>query len=527
MFRGILTSTLTLCFLLSPFAEAANRKSGRKRVISADQRLENVIRAYRIKRISPKKTWALIYQIEKNSEKLSRSSKVKIEKMKSILSAKAGYPILASIYAKESIELTKNPTDRDNAYMWRILTSVSKKHSIHFLLEELDRSIKVSDKEPPSFGSDWYYIRANSLMARQKTDAAYKAYSKVLMKDRYFIPAQYQMALIQYRNGDLAGAEKKLLSLLNNAVLSTSPISVKEKRKTIDHTYMALARINYEQKKFFRSASYYRKISKQSPLFYDSLFEQSWALFMGGSLKHALGSLYGVHSPYFENRFNPESKILESMIYFWMCRYDDSRNALADFTEHHRGSVQGLSRFLDRARLDPETTYNIFENLITGVSSESLGVDLSVLQTAAEKDAMIEIRDQYASLIWEIDRLETKGVFGWKKGTDNDLKALRSYSELFRRKIGETFLAELKVLEKQYEEFYDQAQFLYLELLMSEKEQLLGRELHASNKVRQTLKKEDLFGWSINTQSWEDDKREFWWDEIGYQIVDVDPVCLD
>ena len=215
------------------------------------------------------------------------------------------------------------------------------------------------------------------------------------------------------------------------------------------------------------------------------------------------------------------------MIYFWMCRYDDSRNALADFTEHHRDSVEGLSRFLERARLDSETTYNIFENLITGVSSKSLGVDLSVLQTAAEKDAMIEIRDQYASLIGEIDRLETNGIFGWKKGLGRDLKALRSYSEVFRRKIGETFLAELRFLQKQYEKFYDQAQFLYLELLMSEKEQLLGRELHASNKVRRTVKKDDLLGWSVNTQSWGDDKDEYWWDEIGYQILDLDPVCLE
>lgn len=282
MFRGILTLTLALCFLLSSAIEAAGRKAANKRIISGDQRLENVVRAYRIKRISPRKTWALIHQIEKSSEKLSKDSKSRIHQVKSILSLKAGYPILASIYAKNSI-LQSGPADPKNSYMWRILNSVSKKHSIHFLLEELDTHIKSTSSFPSSFGSDWYYIRANSLLADHKNEEALRSYGKVMMKDRYFIPAQYQMALILYKKGDLAGAEQKLLSILNSAVLSSSPISGKEKVKTIDYTYMALARINYEQKQFFQSAAYYRKISKESPLFYDALFEQSWALFMGGA----------------------------------------------------------------------------------------------------------------------------------------------------------------------------------------------------------------------------------------------------
>ncbi|MFY7929899.1 MAG: hypothetical protein ACOVS5_13595, partial [Oligoflexus sp.] len=63
---------------------------------------------------------------------------------------------------------------------------------------------------------------------------------------------------------------------------------------------------------------------------------------MAGSLKHALGTLYAVNSPYFKDRFNPETKVLESMIYYWMCRYEEARDALADFSVTGTGEALAL-----------------------------------------------------------------------------------------------------------------------------------------------------------------------------------------
>ena len=73
----------------------------------------------------------------------------------------------------------------------------------------------------------------------------------------------------------------------------------------------------------------YRMVNRDGTNFYDSLFEQSWAFFMGGYPMHALGALYAAESPFYTEVFNPEAPMLRSMVHYWLCRYDDSRNALA------------------------------------------------------------------------------------------------------------------------------------------------------------------------------------------------------
>src|SRR5690606_31518657 len=113
-----------------------------------------------------------------------------------------------------------------------------------------------------------------------------------------------------------------------------------------------------------------------------------------GYPNHALGSLHGVESPFFKDLFNPEAAMLRSIVYFWMCRYDDARAALADFTARHADDVEQLSDFLDRRRISGKDAFALFENHISGVSSASLGIPRPILETAATEDAMLLLRDQ-------------------------------------------------------------------------------------------------------------------------------------
>ena len=179
---------------------------------------------------------------------------------------------------------------------------------------------------------------------------------------------------------------------------------------------MALGRIYYEQERFLDSIKVYRAVDRDGANFYDALFEQSWSFFMGGYPMHALGALYAVESPFYDKVFNPEAPLVRALINYWLCRYQDSRSALADFSGNYADTVEKLEEFLEQKHLDSETAYQLFENMLSGVSGESLEIPLSVLKTAAEKDSMMLVRDQYASILEEKRRLETKGVFGSYRG---------------------------------------------------------------------------------------------------------------
>jgi hypothetical protein len=248
---------------------------------------------------------------------------------------------------------------------------------------------------------------------------------------------------------------------------------------------------------------------------------------MAGYPNHALGAIHSIESPFFAQVFNPEGQILKSIVYYWMCRYEDSRTALADFMDKHSVAVESLGTFLDRQQLGEEAGYQLFENLISGVSGDALGIPREVLVTAAEKDTMMHVRDQFAAVIEERSRLEAKGIFGSKKGVTKPMEYMDRWVAALRGDIGKKFVAELRAMKSDYERLYDQAQFLYVELLMSEKEQILGKELHASNKISKVSMKQNVSGWGRKTQSWaaDSEKNEFWWDEVGFYIYRVEPMC--
>jgi tetratricopeptide (TPR) repeat protein len=490
-----------------------------------NKRLLAVFEKYRRGELQKRPAWDALDTFVPKLGELTMENRLAYEQVRAELLFLAGYPLLASEHAIRALALAQTPYDEKHKPLWDILWKTSKVKPIQYLLEELGDSLGFREGNPPSFGNNWNYILANAFAAKNDHAAAKKAYEKIVMQDRYFMPAQYQLGLIAIRQNQPQQAEAYFRAILNPTAQDLAELRRYEMAEMLNYTHMALGRLYYQERRFIESAQEYRLIRRSSVLFYDSIFEQAWALFMAGSVKHALGALYSSHSPYFEDRFNPEGKVLESMIYYWVCRYDDARNSLADFADKHRDAVANLGTFLDRQRLSPDASYRLFENLITGVSGESIGIPINVLNTAAHSDVMLLVRDQYATLIEELNALETYGIYGSLPDIEPYKQMLLGRAGIMRSDIGTRFLGELRNLKDHFDELYDQSQFLYLELLMSQKDQILGKELHGDSKLSKVTDKDAVNGWSRKTQSWEDDKFEYWWDEIGYQIIDVEPEC--
>jgi hypothetical protein len=490
-----------------------------------NRRLLNLFEKYRKGELQKRPAWDALDTFVPKLTELTLDNRIAYEQVRAELLFLAGYPLLSSEHATRALSYSKSPYDEKHKPLWDILWKTSKVKPIQYLLEELAANLGLRDGNPPAFGNNWNYILANALAAKGEEASAKITYDKIVMQDRYFLPAQYQLGLIAIKQNKAQEAEAYFRAILNPTTLELAELRRYEMAELLNYTRMALGRLYYQERRFIESAQEYRLVRRSSILFYDAIFEQSWALFMAGSVKHALGALYSAHSPYFDDRFNPEGKVLESMIYYWVCRYDDARNSLADFAEKHRDAVANLGTFLDRQRLSPEAAYQLFENLITGVSEESIGIPISVLNTAAQSDVMLLVRDQYATLVEELNALETYGIYGSIPDIEPYKQILMARASLMRNDIGLRFLGELRNLKDHFDDLYDQSQFLYLELLMSQKDQILGKELHGESKLSKVTDKDAFSGWSRKTQSWEDNKFEYWWDEIGFQVIDIEPEC--
>ena len=530
---------LTLCVslaLVGSHVMAAPKKAKPKNTASAsnaqvqnspalDKTFSQVMNRYRKGELQKKAMWDALEPYTGSTAKLSAENQLAYLQVRSELLFLSGFPVLACEFAAQALVLSPEPFAENHTPLWRILWTVSKVKSIQLILEEMAPKLQSKIDLPPEFGNNWSYILGNAYLSQGKDNLAKPAYEKLVMQDHYFLSAQYQLAIMSIQAGKSSEAESYLNAILNPTAQGLAEIRRSDLLEMINYAHMALARLYYQDQKFIESAREYRQVRRSSSLFYEALFEQSWSLFMSGSLKHALGTLYAVNAPYFRDHFNPEAKVLESIIYYWMCRYDDSRSVLAEFADGNREAIDSLGVWLDRQRLTPETSYQLFENLITGVSSESIGIPIKVLNTAAESDVMQLVRDQYATLIEELTELDTYGIYGQKAGYELYKNQLLKRADSRRNEIGRLFLEVLHGLKEHFEELYSQSQFLYLELLMSQKEQILGRELHAETKVTRVTDKDAFSGWSKKTQSWQDNKNEYWWDEIGYQIIDVEPEC--
>ena len=500
-------------------------KSGAK-LSSADGVFERIKQKYVQKEISKTTFWAALQRLDKHETKLSNKNRADKLQLQAELLLDDNYPIAATLIALDALKQSKQPFTSRMSRAWSVIKSTARDHSIQSLLDDVALDIHRNGVKVPVLGNDWYYFAGNAYVKKGDRVKARQAYKRLRMSDRYFLPGKYQQALVHVEENDLTQAESVLKMLTQKSAKISSELSQKQIIAIQNYAHLALGRIYYEQKRFKEATLQYRSVDRDSLNFYDALFEQSWALFMAGYPNHALGALHSVDSPFYKQVYNPESLILRSVVYYWMCRYDDSRNALASFSEKYSATMDSLQDFLDRKRLSPNMAYRMFENLVSGVSQASLGIDVAVLQSAAEKDSMLLLREEFASALKELDRLEARGVLRLKHNNRLSTRPLRQYVNQLKDNLGTQLIAELKTMKKDFDQLYDQAQFLYLELLMSEKEQLLGRNLHASSKLNRVSLRRNIGVWGRDVQSWAaDDKDEYWWDEIGFYIYREPSMC--
>lgn len=480
---------------------------------------------YRAGRLKGASAWTKLDYLEQRSKKLPKNMHANMYQMQADVLTKSGYPILASLYAAEAIKMHKDASSKELSRSWSLLQTISKQRPLQIVKEDLARVVSAK-VNVPHYKRDWNYYRGNSELAKGEARKAVNYFSKLRLNDRYYLPAKYQKAMVFAELNKPKKAIAELNSILT-VLRETKPnLNALELRRTADLTNLALGRLYYAEREFQKSIVHFRRVTREGEYFYDSLFEQSWAFFMAGYANHALGTLHGAESPFFAEVFNPEASMLKSITLYWMCRYEDSRNSLADFMDNHSETVEALGVFLDRQRLTPQTSYQLFENLVAGVSDQSLGIPRDILSSAAEQDHMMLLRDQYAHAVYEYDRISGIGISGNKTHLKFAKRKLKKYMKELQNNIGESYLVELKEMKKTFERLYDQAQFLYIELLMSEKEQILGRELHGDSKVADASSDRKVRGWGKKTVAWDaDEKNEFWWDEIGYHIYDGKPQC--
>ena len=127
------------------------------------------------------------------------------------------------------------------------------------------------------------------------------------------------------------------LSSRNQGVTSTNRVAA----------LMGLARVLYQGGQFENSIQIYRSIPRDTAYFYDSLLENSWNYLRSGKFRSALSNFQSLHSPFYKDRYKPESLILRSFIYLYICKYYEMEKVLDFFKAVYSPVYESINKSLN------------------------------------------------------------------------------------------------------------------------------------------------------------------------------------
>lgn len=168
-----------------------------------------------------------------------------------------------------------------------------------------------------------------------------KTYATALPKehDKYF-QARFLLALAEYESGD----KDKALKMQEELVKNLSPLNARQDFLALVH--LNLARMYFQEKNFKAANENFLKISKEHQLWLQGLQEMGWAQLQFGDFEGAIGNMYSVQSPYFNNVYKPDSYVVRTIGYLDLCQYGDAYRTLTILEKQYRPWFEKMTDYL-------------------------------------------------------------------------------------------------------------------------------------------------------------------------------------
>ncbi len=372
---------------------------------------------------------------------------------------------------------------------------------------------KAQLEDFPKIYHDMLYFRIGEI---QRKRGAYEesmvSLRKVRPSSEWYPRARYLLGLTLAEQNKVSESEKVFRDLVGH--LSRESVT----NPNLVSAQMGLARILYQGKKWDEAIEIYRNIPRDSPAWHDSIFEVSWAFMQAAQFRNVLSQLHSLHSPYYEDHYNPESVQLRSLVYLYICQYAEMEKSLEFFDRTFRPIQRRISELLKTER---SATRFFLE--LTASSRARSAIPRNVARTIMREG------DVQRSLEY-IDRLEDEEKrirnlpSGWRRsslGTYAE-KVVRSRLGNARIVAGRQVQAHLIRVRRELDELFEQQGFARYELARGRKESV-QKEIAQRGVGRRTIDEaRDRDYYIQNGFEYWPFQGEYWLDEIGnYQYVGV------
>jgi hypothetical protein len=221
-----------------------------------------------------------------------------------------------------------------------------------------DDEVRLADEDPTAASAAAAYLQGRARYDDGDFEAASRLFGRVPPSSTFFLPSRFyqgtsavrlrhaRAAVIAFedveRVGRAAGSRYADLAAL---ALARLYYAVANGRHDAGDDAAAAARME-------AALAAWRRVPVSSEHFLDAFFEESWALTLAGQDERALGHVFGLLSPFFEDHEHPEAFVVRGTIYFQHCDYGHVDRAVSDFHARFDGPLADLARLRDAAADD-------------------------------------------------------------------------------------------------------------------------------------------------------------------------------
>lgn len=386
------------------------------------------------------------------------------------------------------------------------------------IIQLFKSKIRYSDVPGPARGFYFYYLGIEKFLEKSWGKANFY-FKKVPSSSSYYIGSLFHIAVIS----NLAGNHSQSIALFDKVYQLT-----KNKRKydeINDLALLNLGRVNYETKRYRESIEYYSQLPRNSELWLTAIWEASWAFFFIEKYNNSLGNIHTILSPFFFDRFYPESYILQAITFLKLCRYNEVVSSMKSFKVRYKPVFRDIRSLLRKYNNNGVGFYKVVDDYVKGKTIKYRGAT-EILRKISTLDAYKVSRDTIRFSNREISSLKS---FRSAWSNSGLYSSIRKFLMLKKS-------SSIKNSGKRMVELAKNHYSLLLNLSNQTKliiaEMQLGKIATLRSKISVGSKKEkSLYIGGMQKLSINDSleywpfEREYWEDELGYYVYNLNSQC--
>lgn len=373
--------------------------------------------------------------------------------------------------------------------------------------------LRLNVSEFPSVHQEMLFYRLGEVKLKNgEYSEAASYFSKVGPKSRFYYNALFNKGLSQLE----AKQTELALSTFQNLLRSRSSAKVTDTNKVA--AQMAIARTYYQMGDFENSIQAYNAIPRDHILWHEALFEKSWAMLRSARFRSALSNFQSLHSTYYEDSYIPESLLLRSIIYLYICKYDEMEKVLTLF-ETQYGPIRGQITSFLRANSSSLGYFNEVERALKSIKNDDekkkLKLPYMVLKYILN-EGDIKRSIQYLNRLADERKVIEENVALRNSSLGQyGVKILTNRVKNTKSAIGDSVKAHLLNVRLELKDLTEQSSFIRYEMINGQKESL-KKKLSDKNLPQGQINDDvDKTFYAENGYEYYPFQGEYWLDEVG------------